>query len=327
MKDNQKSKLYAKFLAGIASSNEEQKMLDTPEIKGMMQEQWDNISDGEEQEKPNLYRILANIYRRIASDKPTSIAKIRRMVYIQVARVAAVILLMLSLGYFSWQQGLFGLNSMVTVTATEGVRSEVFLPDGSRIWLNSGSYISYKKGFDEKIRRIKLSGEAYFNISTDPNRPLTVVTDIANVEVTGTRFHVVTNSSGWETTLMEGKVSVYPTAGTKTQSVVLSPGQKAQWNANSKNFTVNSVDASSISMGFSSRLRFDNESLGSIAHELEKTFGVKIDVPQAIAEKYRFTATFTDESIFEIFNLLKITAPIDFAISGNKVVVRQGTDM
>jgi hypothetical protein len=80
-------------------------------------------------------------------------------------------------------------------------------------------------------------------------------------------------------------------------------------------------------MGFSSRLRFDNESLGAIARELERTFGVRIDVPQAIADKYRFTATFTDESIYEIFNLLKITAPIDFAINGNRVVVKQGTDM
>lgn len=302
-------------------------MLDTPEVKGMMQEQWDNIQVDQQQGKPDLYRILASIYQRIAVEKPSSLGKVRRLVYIQLAKVAAVALLMLSLGYFAWNVGLFGMNSIITVSAGEGVRSEIFLPDGSRVWLNSGSYISYKKGFNEKIRNIKLSGEAYFNISTDPNRPLTVVTDIANVEVTGTRFHIVANVSGWETTLINGIVSVYQTDGSKAQSLVLSPGQKAKWNENSMSFTVNTIDDSSFSMGFSSRLRFDNESLGAIARELERTFGVRIDVPQAIADKYRFTATFTDESIYEIFNLLKITAPIDFAIHGNRVVVKQGADM
>jgi len=331
MKTNQKQKLFARFLAGVASTEEEHKLLDTSEVKSMMQEQWDNPqADNPQLDQSNLYRILANIYRRIASNKPKvdALAKVRRMVYVQISRAAAVILVMLSLGYLAWNIGLFGLNSLVTVSASEGVRSEIFLPDGSRVWLNSGGTIAYKKSFDDRNRKLKLSGEAYFNISTDPSRPFSVITDVATIQVTGTRFHVITESHNdvWETTLLEGSISVYPTNNEKQIATNLIPGQKATWDVCSKNFIVNEVNTSKHVLGFTNQLRFDNEPLGSLANQLEKTFGVRIDVPPALAQKYRFTATFSDESIFEIFNLLKITAPIDFTLQGNRVVVSQGTD-
>jgi len=327
MEQKHKAKLFAKFLAGISSNDEENELLNTSEVKSLMQKQWDNFDDASEQfPKPDNQKILTAIYRRLAlgtksnRERPTVIKLSVQRFY----AAAAIGLMLIAMSGIFWFTGVIPGRNLVTITAQDGVRAEVFLPDGSRVWLNQGASIKYKKQFDERERELTLTGDAVFNISYNADRPFHVVTKNATINVLGTRFIVKTSpNKTWETTLLSGSVSILPSKGNSVDKLFLKPGQKATWDQANQSFSVNSVNTNDFSLGFANQLRFDNTPLATLAKTLEETFGVRIVVPQQLANQYRFTATFTDESIYEIFNLLKISAPIDFKIVDNTVIVSQ----
>ncbi len=327
MEQKHKAKLFAKFLAGISSNDEESELLSTSEVKNLMQKQWDNFDDASEQfPKPDNQKILTAIYRRLAlgTNKNRVTPKMLKLSVQRFYAAAAVVLMLIAMSGIFWFTGVIPGRNMVTITAQDGVRAEVFLPDGSRVWLKSGATIRYKKQFNERERELNLTGDAIFNVSYNADRPFQVVTKNATINVLGTRFIVKSSpNKTWETTLLSGSVCILPSKGNNIEKVFLKPGQKATWNEASKNFSVNTVNSSDFSLGFANQLRFDNTPLATLAKTLEETFGVRIVVPQQLANQYRFTATFTDESIFEIFNLLKISAPIDFKVVDNTVIVSQ----
>ncbi|HRX66803.1 MAG TPA: FecR family protein [Tenuifilaceae bacterium] len=327
MEQKHKAKLFAKFLAGISSNDEENELLNTSEVKSLMQKQWDSFDDASEQfPKPDNQKILTAIYRRLAlgtksnRERPTVIKLSVQRFY----AAAAIGLMLIAMSGIFWFTGVIPGRNLVTITAQDGVRAEVFLPDGSRVWLNPGASIRYKKQFDERERELTLTGDAVFNVSYNTDRPFHVVTKNATINVLGTRFIVKTSpNKTWETTLLSGSVSILPSKGNSVDKLFLKPGQKATWDQANQSFSVNSVNTNDFSLGFANQLRFDNTPLATLAKTLEETFGVRIVVPQQLANQYRFTATFTDESIYEIFNLLKISAPIDFKIVDNTVIVSQ----
>lgn len=325
MEKKHKAKLFAKFLAGISNNDEENQLLNTQEVKRLMQNQWDNFDDvTEEFHGPNHQKILTAIYKRLAFGMNNNKGRVNAFkIFIErFYAAAAVVLLLIAMSGIFWFTGVIPGRGMVTITAQDGVRAEVFLPDGSRVWLNSGASIRYKKQFNERERELMLTGNAIFNVSYNAERPFQVVTKNATINVLGTRFIVKSSpNKTWETTLLSGSVCILPSKGNGNNKVFLEPGQKATWNEAKQNFSVNPVNTSDFKLGFANQLSFDNTPLATLAKTLENTFGVKIVVPQQLANQYRFTATFTDESIFEIFNLLKISAPIDFKIVDNTVIV------
>ena len=104
-----------------------------------------------------------------------------------------------------------------------GQRVSMNLSDGTHVWLNAGSRIEYPVVFDRKARRVKVSGEAMFEVTHDANRPFIVETFVSEIEVLGTKFNVVADESRslFSTTLLEGKVKV--TSG--DQNVILHPDE------------------------------------------------------------------------------------------------------
>ncbi len=326
MDNKKKEKLFARFIAGVSSHDDEQEMLKISAIEQQMINQWETSSKTTvEAPSPNLFRVLSAVYKRIGfKPQPEKRIKDRSISILQrVAAIAAVFVFLLSVGIILWNEGVILGKDIVTVTAPKGVRIEVFLPDGSRVWLNSQSTISYNKHFDADKREIKLEGEAFFNISKDSARPLLVRTDIADVEVLGTRFNVSSkrDKSQWQATLVSGKVKIHPKVNQGAKTISLAPGQKALWNSKKQEMQVNSVNVDVDARWVSNQLRFDNETFGSIVKQIELTFGVKVIIPVEMEQKYRFTAKFTDESVYEIFSLLQRSAPFQFRIQGNSVIV------
>lgn len=326
MENKRKQRLMARFMAGIASEKEQNDILKLPEVEQMMNDQWamDDFNQNNIP-KPDLQGLLINIYRRIfIGNLPLSSSRVRRLpVYQRIAAFAALIILLVTFGTILWNEGVLPGSGVVTINAPVGVKAEIFLPDGSRVWLKPGSKISYNKKFESRNRELNLNGEAYFNISHNPNRPLIVKTKTANVEVLGTRFNVVSipSEDRWEATLVSGSIRVNPSNKGSNKIISLSPGQKAVWNHQDNSFIVEIANTDVITRWVSNQLTFENETFSQIAKQLEHTFGVRIELPREISEKYRFTAKFSDESLFEIFNLLQITAPFDFSMQGNRLIV------
>ncbi|MFP4556837.1 MAG: FecR family protein [Bacteroidales bacterium] len=327
MEKKRKQELFARFFAGITSKAEQNELLKTPEVESMMREQWDdNQPPAEGVQKPQLYKILAAIYKRIAVSKPnTSIGSRNISLRSRLLAAAASVALLFSTGTVLWQIGIFSDSQLVTITTPHGAKSEVFLPDGSRVWLNSESKLSYNKDFDKKVREIEIEGEAFFNISHDPNRPVIVKTELADIEVLGTRFNLISKSSvkEWEAALVKGKIKVNTNRSGSAKSVSLSPGQKISWNKKANDFLLDKTNTSTKTRWVSNQLVFEDESFSNIATQLENTFGVQVDLLHPTVRDYRFTAKFSDESIYEIFSLLQQTASFNFHIRGNKVIVTE----
>ena len=174
------------------------------------------------------------------------------MYYLQ--RIAAILIIPLMLGSFLWGRlshvpaRLDSSDQVIynEVFAAYGTRSTLKLADGTKVWLNSGSSLSYPIKFSNQKRIVKLKGEAYFEVQSDITRPFIVKTQSVNVIATGTKFNVQAFSASNETvvSLVAGKVSVNKCDEENNISKIaeLTPNQHLIYNTVSGEKELNSED-------------------------------------------------------------------------------------
>ena len=166
------------------------------------------------------------------------------------------------------------------------------LADGTKVWLNSASRLIYPQSFMGKERRVVLSGEAFFDVAHDAERPFIVETGKCNMEVLGTKFNVegYSDKDDFEVTLMEGSVRVASRI-CLGDTLMLKPDSKAclQKDGRLKVIPVDDYNPYRWKEGL---ICFRNESFLSIMNDLEKYFGVSIVVENKNVLKYYFTGKF-----------------------------------
>jgi len=158
-----------------------------------------------------------------------------------------------------------------------GKRSEITLTDGTHIWLNSGSQISYHAGFTDGPREVYLSGEAFFDVVTDSNRPFHVITRDVKIRVTGTRFNVTAYSDErtTATVLESGKVSIGKNARI-ARTIDVTPGQKVVYNRDNDVFARAEADLQYINSWVYGYLVFKNEPTPGVFRRLERYYNRSI---------------------------------------------------
>jgi ferric-dicitrate binding protein FerR (iron transport regulator) len=182
-----------------------------------------------------------------------------------------------------------GKNIMAQVIIPYGKRSEITLADGTRIWLNSGSQLSYPVSFTSNSREVYLSGEAFFDVESDPSKPFQVITDDMKIEATGTRFNVTSyaNDPTTQTVLLSGKVS----AGKNkrfARTVDIEPGERIAYNKQEDNLMKDRVDVELYASWIDGYLIFDNEPVDEVFRKLERYYNKNI-----LTEKLSGRPTFT----------------------------------
>jgi len=180
-------------------------------------------------------------------------------------------------------------EAMTQVIIPYGKRSEITLSDGTQIWLNSGSQLSYPVNFDENTREVYLSGEAFFEVESDPSKPFHVITGDMKIEVTGTRFNVTSyaNDPTTQTVLLSGKVS----AGKNkrfARTVDIEPGERIVYDKQEGNMKKDRVDVELYASWVNGYLIFDNEPVENIFKKLERYYDKDI-----LTEKLSGQPTFT----------------------------------
>ena len=152
----------------------------------------------------------------------------------QVERAAAVMLLpLVGLSAYLLMQVGYKYNSMVEIRSTTGMVSSVTLPDDTRVWLNSNSYLRYPAKFTGKERRVVLYGEGYFDVTKDPERKFVVEAQSTEIEVYGTEFNVEAYDDEYiRATLVSGRIGMkYDDANHRSQLVQMMPDQQITYNA------------------------------------------------------------------------------------------------
>ena len=254
--------------------------------------------------------------KRITSDR-------NKHLFFNYLRNAAAILLPLFLTYQYVLQPVLdrsrATKETVTVTSAPGMVTKTILPDGSEVWLNALSSLTYPKRFTEKDRTVQLSGEAYFKVVSDKRHRFNVETPNGiNVSAYGTEFNVdaYASENHHEVTLAKGNVEV--SAKESPQKEILSVGEKAVINLQTGSMSVSPADTYVETAWKDGKMVFRREKLNKIAEKLSQKFGVNIRLEGNRLREYEYTATFTDETLEDILDLLKRSAPITYSISKQK---------
>lgn len=161
-----------------------------------------------------------------------------------------------------------------TISTTKGGQYKLVLADGTGVWLNTLSSITYPVVFQGNERVVKLTGEAYFEVAKNEKIPFKVVTNNQIIEVLGTHFNVnsYSNETLMNTTLIEGKVKVQ----TDKETLVLMPGQQSKVNATGNIYKENNPDIEQVLAWRTGILAFNNSSITDIVRQLERWFDIEI---------------------------------------------------
>ncbi|MDD2261570.1 MAG: FecR domain-containing protein [Candidatus Paceibacterota bacterium] len=208
----------------------------------------------------------------------------------------------------------------ITVTSAPGIVTKAILPDGSEVWLNSLSSLTYPQRFEEKERTVQLTGEAYFKVVSDKKHRFNVETPQKMiVSAYGTEFNV--NAYGSEAshvvTLASGNVEI-STMLYADKTIALGVDEKAVMDTHTGAINVAMADAYVETAWKDGKMVFRREKLDNIVTRLSRKFGVEIVLEGEELKGYEYTATFTDETIEDILDLLARSAPISYSISSQK---------
>ena len=286
-----------------------------------------------EKENPNsLNALLENYEKQKTIDAVADWEQLRkritsdrnRRLFFNYLRNTAAILLPLFLVY---QYTLYpilkksgSIVETITVTSAPGMVTKTILPDGSEVWLNALSSLTYPQRFTEKERRVQLSGEAYFKVTSDKKHRFNVETPQKMVvSAYGTEFNVnaYENEATHEVTLASGLVEVSSEIGSKTREALV-VDEKAILLVETGNIHVVTADTYVETAWKDGKMVFRREKLDKIVTRLSRKFGVDIHLEGDRLEEYEYTATFTDETLEDILDLLKRSAPITYSISKQK---------
>ncbi len=238
------------------------------------------------------------------------------------------------------------------IVAKRGTKSKLLLPDGTQVWLNSDSRLSYANSFNDTIREVILEGEAYFDVVKDATRPFIVHTSGIKIRVLGTAFNVKSypQDPTIEATLVRGLIEVEKNNQPQSSRILLKPNEKLVYNkkqdkviaaapANSVAGTETadpdkvkpeSIFISTLPKNISDSVRtetswvygklfFEGERFRDLAPKMERWFNVRIGFLDDKAASYRFTGVFQNENIWEALHALQLTASFKYTINGNEV--------
>lgn len=238
---------------------------------------------------------------------------------------AAAVALLCIISFASYRTGTEQVKKQfaeMVVEAPLGSKTKLYLPDGTLVWLNAGSTITYSQGFGVEERKLKLTGEGYFEVSKNEQLPFEIKTKELELHVLGTKFNFRNYPEDEEVSvnLLEGKVSLNNYL--KDNSICyLEPDQKAILNKKSGELQISAVKAEYASEWTNGFLFFNEDLLPDIAKELERSYNVKITLDDKSLDTFRFYGNFVrkEQTIQEILDMLASTGKLQYHIKGRNI--------
>ncbi len=203
----------------------------------------------------------------------------------------------------------------IEVIAPIGSRTVVQLSDGSEVHLNYGSKLKYPQVFSGDTREVILSGEGYFNVAHNPDKPFIVNAGKLSVKALGTVFNVQAypNEDNIETTLVEGKVVLEQTEnGFESKTIgVMKPGQHVNYNLKTGKVFCTKGDVDKYIGWKEGKMVFEDTPITQVAAKLSQKYNVDIEINDETKD-YFYTVTFVDEPLFQILDLMTIATPVSY---------------
>lgn len=251
----------------------------------------------------------------------------RRRVWLRslkrLAASAAVIVVLLAGGWMA-RSSVERLTRPMVVYTQVGERSQAVLPDGTKVWLNSSSRVEYAASFFSRKRRVKMDGEAYFEVSHDRHAPFVVSTNGLDIRVLGTRFNIRNNEDKHliTTVLLEGAVEASVT-GERGTALRLHPSQQLIFDTDTKSMLLTDIPTAERSINWIyGRFSFEHNTLEEIAEELNRYYNVDIRFKDDALRQLRFSGDFqVDDGIYHIMSVLQLTYKFNYRIVDNDIEI------
>jgi transmembrane sensor len=292
--------------------------------------------------QPDLLQMYHDITDRLKKEgewqePPVVVARKLKQRWWQIA--AAILLLVTGAGI--WML-LPRADRQLVLDTKEGVRKKVLLEDGTGVWLNVSSHLTYPANIGSGHREVYLKGEAFFAVAKNDGHPFVIHTADLNVQVLGTQFNVKAyeGDGSIETTLVEGRVAV----SRNGNSLVLAPGEKAILKKKSRVTNEMVVNGRIVDWGdvllivekvtpnvsnrkvselvwMDDRLEFKDKSFPELARLMSRWYDRKIILTDTFPADYKFKGTFKKETITEALKALQVTADFNYTVKGDTIYI------
>jgi transmembrane sensor len=206
-----------------------------------------------------------------------------------------------------------------TLSTPRGGQYQLVLPDGSKVWLNASSSIHFPTAFVGKERNVELTGEAYFEIAKNKEKPFHVNVNGMQVEVLGTHFNVnaYEDEGAIKTSLLEGSVKIKRGA----VSGLLKPGQQGVLKKNSNNLEIKSADMNEVIAWKNGLFQFDGADIKTIMREIGRWYDVEIEYAGTVPDR-RFEGKISrDAQLSDVLKILELSN-MKFSVQGKRIVVQ-----
>ncbi len=213
-----------------------------------------------------------------------------------------------------------------TIQTPKGGKYQVRLPDGSKVWLNSATTLSYPTTFTGTERKVLLKGEAYFEVAPNKNVPFRVESDDQVVEVLGTHFNINSydDEDFTKTTLIEGSVKVILNSRTEISSRTrfLKPGEQSLTNASRAGIRIENADTEKAIAWKNGYFKFKNTPIKEIMREVERWYDVEL-VYEGKIPTDEFTGFISnDVKISAVLKIMEESGGVKFSVKGKKIKVK-----
>lgn len=265
---------------------------------------------------------------RITTESGTQQIRTGKTLYIPVLKWAAVILLLLGLSFGAFKvvttPGWLYTKKIQTASVT-GSQEEVVLEDGTTVYLNAGSELIYPRRFRGEIRKVRLTGEAYFDVKRDTRHPFVIIAENAQVKVLGTAFNVIAHKS-------EKIIEVYVERGSVQLSqrdniqnnVVIEPGYIGMLNNNDQLKKIKNEDANYMAWK-THRLVFKETQLSEVVKTLNRVYNVNISINGKDVADLKYNGTIENISLQSVLEALQTAFNLKIENQGKTITIQKNS--
>lgn len=299
------------------SASEEYQQVHDEMMDGQMREK----TLGDESPRDSL-AVQEEVWRRHQANRPRSFNRPRWRTRVACALIAATLLM--ALAYTKQATILNWLNPVeqVRIATEKGERQEVSLPDGTKVWLNAASRLTYPSRFDSGERKVMLSGEAFFDVTARASQPFSIRTDNLQVTVLGTRFNLKAyeNESASSISMASGKVNIDVNGSHESGGKVIAAGEQGVLNKSTGQFATTKIDTAWVGKWRSDELFIDGQSLKEVFGMLERQYNVSIEVHNNKILSESVTLNLQEPTLEEVLDMLSYTTNFTYEFKNDSTI-------
>lgn len=276
------------------------------------------------------FRKQADLERQSPAQKNSRINKMAFWKY-GIAAALSGIFILAGLYYYAFDPAQSSTEPWIVKKAGAGKMIKIHLPDGSVVWLNSGSEISFAQKFnDQALRNVRLKGEAYFEVKHDKKHPFVVKSGKLSTTVYGTSFSVRAYGNEGQTTVAvnSGKVGVTGEDGQhRNTTVMLLPSDKLSYNAANGKFIKTTMVNKDVNAWISGELVFEQTPLSEVFETLSRKYKLTINADASAYAACKLTARFSNAPIEAVLKAIRLSLNIQSKQIGQTIYLKGGNCM